>query len=181
MFKKTLAVLFSLMFALSVCVCAVAAADVPAAPTGLTIKAGQTLADAKLENTCFSWEDDASIKRYKLGDQTFYLNYDENNDGEFEATHIAVIVTIECDHDWDAYKSNGDATFLKDGTKTRVCKICGAKDEAVVDQGSSKLQTYLNKCADSGNKVSEICGKVLGFVIGLVNKLIGFANSALNK
>ena len=44
---------------------------------------------------------------------------------------------IPCaEHDWGQWSSNGDATCTADGTKTRVCAVCG-KSETETDEGSA--------------------------------------------
>ena len=166
MFKKTLALFFSVLFAISSFAFAVNATEVPPVPTDLSIKYGQKLADIALDEG-FSWVED--------------VNYDAELDGEFEATDLEVTVTVICTHSWGEYHSNGDAGFLKDGTKTRTCKICGATDESVVDKGTNKLQVYLLKIAGSGKTVSTVLGKVIDVLITVLNKVIELASKALNK
>lgn len=44
-------------------------------------------------------------------------------------------------HSYGSYKSNGDATCTKDGTKTATCSKCGVKDTKT-DTGSAKGHSY---------------------------------------
>lgn len=182
MFKKTLAMVLCVIMAVSFMAIGASAEEditVPAAPTGLAMAYGTTLADVKLTNG-LEWTSDVAIARYKLGDNTFYAAYDYNNDGIFEAEDIEVIVNVYCaDHNWGDFKSDGNAELFKDGTKTHTCKICGTT-ETVNDDNSAKAVATILDFINSG-KISSGLAKVLDVLIELVNKLISLASGALSK
>lgn len=48
-----------------------------------------------------------------------------------------------CNHNFGAYTSNGDATCEHDGTKTRTCSSCQAK-ETVTDEGTKLTHSFHN-------------------------------------
>lgn len=48
-----------------------------------------------------------------------------------------------CNHSFGAYTSNGDATCEHDGTKTRICSACQAK-ETVADEGTKLSHSFHN-------------------------------------
>ena len=56
-------------------------------------------------------------------------------------------ISAKARHSFGSYTSNNDATYSKDGTKSRFCTICNYED-TVIDEGSMKhnvvysLQTY---------------------------------------
>lgn len=181
MFKKTLAMVLCVIMAVSFMAIGASAEDVeiPAAPTGLTMAYGTTLADVKLNNGLV-WTSDVAIARYKLGDNTFYAAYDYNNDGVYEAENIAVTVNVFCaDHSWGDFKADGNAELFKDGTKTRTCKICGTT-ETVADENSAKAVATILDFVKSG-KISSGLAKVIDVLVELVNKLISLAAGALSK
>ena len=67
-------------------------------------------------------------------------------------------------HTFGNYKSNGDATCTKDGTKTGSCSACGAKN-TVTDTGSAKGHSYSKSvtaptCTEKGYTTNKcgVCG-----------------------
>ena len=76
---------------------------------------------------------------------------------------------LECEHVWDTYTSNNDATCEADGTKTASCtKECG-KNNTITDTGSAKGHKYTSyksnndaTCEADGTKTASCdngCGK----------------------
>ena len=53
-----------------------------------------------------------------------------------------------CNHSWGAYVSNGDASCEKDGTKTKTCSSCGAK-QTILDEGTKTKHNFINGVCDS--------------------------------
>ena len=111
--------------------------------------------------------------RYVVGENKFYVNYDVNNDGIFEAAHIEVIVTIECKHDWGDFHSDNNAKFIEDGTLTRTCKICDAT-ETKTDPDTAKIKGILMKVFGS-SLIGDAVSKVVEILMKAVNWLMGFA------
>ena len=131
-------------------------------PEGLTGTVGKTLADVILptaENGVFAWEvkSPESIIFEKEGEYVFSLSFFPNDSLNYiVASGITVTVTVtsdECFHpDMGEWISDENATFMKDGTETRICPDCGYT-ETRMQEGSARYHSV------------PFFGKLIGFLI----------------
>ena len=73
------------------------------------------------------------------------------------------------EHKFGEFISNNDATCKEEGTKTRTCELCGAKD-TVEDRGTKKshvpadVKGYAATCTEAGitdGKVCAVCNEII--------------------